>query len=114
MLSNIMIEIPWQSLAGLFLFVLWYYPIGLYRNAEPTNTVHERGALTFILMQEFMWFVSGSNVSFMADRSDVNVCTHDRGWYSLSRDSRQHCVTAFLSLPDFLRVSLLFAIEVRS
>jgi hypothetical protein len=27
------------------MYVCWYYPIGLYRNAEPTDAVAERGAL---------------------------------------------------------------------
>lgn len=43
MLSNIMVELPWNTLMAFFLFVFWYYPIGLYRNAEPSNAVAERG-----------------------------------------------------------------------
>jgi ATP-binding cassette subfamily G (WHITE) protein 2 (PDR) len=83
MLSNIIIEIPWQSLAGLFLFVCWYYPIGLYRNAEPTHSVNERGALTFILMQQFMWFVSVLSLTnfTLLTISDIDVCSHGRCRY---------------------------------
>lgn len=29
MLSNMMIEVPWQSLMALFMFVAWYYLIGM-------------------------------------------------------------------------------------
>ncbi|KAL9097316.1 MAG: hypothetical protein Q9165_000743 [Trypethelium subeluteriae] len=58
MLSNILVEIFWNSLAAVLLFFTWYYPIGLYRNAEPTNTVHERGALMFLLVWTFLLFTS--------------------------------------------------------
>ncbi|KAK7515313.1 ABC-2 type transporter-domain-containing protein [Phyllosticta citriasiana] len=58
LLSNIVVELPWNSLAGLILFFTWYYPIGLYRNAEPTDTVHERGALMFLFVWMFLLFTS--------------------------------------------------------
>ncbi|KAK9476559.1 ABC-2 type transporter-domain-containing protein [Lipomyces japonicus] len=56
--SNIFAEIPWQILSAVFTFFSWYYPIGLYKNAEPTNSVHERGALTFLLILAFFIFTS--------------------------------------------------------
>jgi ABC-type multidrug transport system permease subunit len=33
------------ALMAVFIFLCWYYPIGLYRNAEPSDAVSERGAL---------------------------------------------------------------------
>ena len=33
-------------------------PVGLYRNAEPTNAVHERGVLFFLLILVFLLFTS--------------------------------------------------------
>lgn len=56
MLANILVEIPWNTLQAVLIFVCWYYPIGLYRNAEPTGAVHERGALMFLLIWEFLIF----------------------------------------------------------
>jgi ABC-type multidrug transport system permease subunit len=38
------------------MYFCWYYPIGLYRNAEPTDAVAERGALMFLLFLVFMLF----------------------------------------------------------
>lgn len=35
MMSNILVEIPWNTLMAVFIFVSWYYPIGMYRNPEP-------------------------------------------------------------------------------
>ncbi|CAL5866766.1 uncharacterized protein PFLUO_LOCUS976 [Penicillium psychrofluorescens] len=58
MTANILVELPWNTLMAVFIFVCWYYPIGLYRNAEPTGAVHERGALMFLLIWSFLLFTS--------------------------------------------------------
>jgi ATP-binding cassette, subfamily G (WHITE), member 2, PDR len=55
-LSNVLVEMPWNTLMAVLLFVTFYYPVGFYRNAEPTNAVHERGALMFLLIWEFLMF----------------------------------------------------------
>ena len=57
-LSNIMVELPWNSLMGLIIFVCWYYPIGLYRNAEAADQVNERAALMFLYIWGFLLFTS--------------------------------------------------------
>ena len=44
MISNIVVELPWNSLMSVLIFVCWYYPIGLYRSANPTKSVTLRGA----------------------------------------------------------------------
>lgn len=43
---------------AVLIYLCWYYPIGLYRNAEPTNAVTERGGLMFLLIWEFLLFTS--------------------------------------------------------
>ncbi|TFY51735.1 hypothetical protein EVG20_g10862 [Dentipellis fragilis] len=58
MMSNLIGELPWNTLAGMVLFFTWYYPIGLYRNAEWTHAVTERGGLMFLLVWEFMLYTS--------------------------------------------------------
>jgi ATP-binding cassette, subfamily G (WHITE), member 2, PDR len=57
-ISNILVEIPWNAFMGVLIFFCWYYPIGLYRNAVPTDSVHERGALMFLFVLTFMLFTS--------------------------------------------------------
>lgn len=57
-LSNIFVEMMWNTLASVFCFVLWYYPMGLYRNAEWTDTVHSRGTLTLLIIWESLLFGS--------------------------------------------------------
>ncbi|GAA6042699.1 hypothetical protein JCM8097_003753 [Rhodosporidiobolus ruineniae] len=56
MLSNIFVEIPWQTLMAVIMYFCLYYPIGLYRNAG--DDVHERGALFFLLVWAFLLFTS--------------------------------------------------------
>ncbi|KAH8703208.1 putative ABC transporter [Talaromyces proteolyticus] len=57
-LSFVVAEIPWNLLCATLLYCCWYYPIGLYRNAEVTNTVHERGGLMWMLVFQFLMFTS--------------------------------------------------------
>lgn len=56
--SNILVELPWQTLMSVIIFFCWYYPIGMYRNAIPDGQVHERGILMFLLTWTFMLFAS--------------------------------------------------------
>jgi len=58
MLSNILVELPWNAFVGVIIFFCWYYPIGLYRNAEVTDTTTEREGLMFLFVLSFMLFTS--------------------------------------------------------
>ncbi|KAL9123282.1 MAG: hypothetical protein Q9187_000154 [Circinaria calcarea] len=58
MCVNIIVEACWNTLMAVFMFYCWYYPIGLYRNAEPTDAVMERGGLMFLLILSFLLFSS--------------------------------------------------------
>ncbi|KAJ3981928.1 CDR ABC transporter-domain-containing protein [Lentinula detonsa] len=50
MLANICAELPWNTLMSIFIFFGWYYPIGLYRNAEPTGALFLMVTSTFTHM----------------------------------------------------------------
>jgi ATP-binding cassette, subfamily G (WHITE), member 2, PDR len=58
MLSNILVELPWNTLMAVFIYIAWYYPVGWYRNAEPTNAVTERGGTMFLLVWVYMMYAS--------------------------------------------------------
>ncbi|KAF2258149.1 putative multidrug resistance ABC transporter [Lojkania enalia] len=58
MLANIIVELPWNSLMAVLIYFCWYYPIGLYRNAEPTDAVTLRGAQMFLFVWTFLLFTS--------------------------------------------------------
>ena len=56
MMSNILTEIPWQTLGSVIAFFCYYYPVGYYRNAG--DQVHERGAMAFMIIWVFFIFTS--------------------------------------------------------
>ena len=56
--ANVIAELPWAIILGAVLFFTWYYPIGYYRNAIPTDSVHLRGAMMFLFCWQFLLFAS--------------------------------------------------------
>lgn len=73
MFANIFVELPWNSLMGLIIFVCFYYPIGLYNNAEPTNEVHLRGAQFFLFTLQFLLFTSSFTNMMIAGIPDAET-----------------------------------------
>lgn len=73
MLSQIVAEIPWTTVASVFMWALIYYPVGFYKNADAAGQGAERGALMWLLFWEFMLFNSTFAhlcVSFAATADD--------------------------------------------
>lgn len=58
MLSNMIGEMLWAIVCAVLIYSCWYYPAGLYRNAEPTDSVAERGILMFLYLVSFMLFTT--------------------------------------------------------
>ncbi|KAF6821985.1 ABC multidrug transporter [Colletotrichum musicola] len=56
LMANVLVEMAWNSLIAVLCYVCWYYPIGLYRNAEYTNAVSSRGFTMFMLVWVFFIF----------------------------------------------------------
>lgn len=63
MLASILVELVYNILMSVPAFFCWYYPIGLYRNAYPTDSVVERGGIMFLLI--LIFFMFGSTFSSM-------------------------------------------------
>ncbi|KAI4110064.1 MAG: hypothetical protein L6R37_000197 [Teloschistes peruensis] len=57
-ISNVISEIPSQTVLAVIQFVDWYYPLGMYRNAISTHAFNERGAPMFLLKWSYMLFSS--------------------------------------------------------
>ena len=67
MTSNIIVELPWNTLMAVLIFFCWYYPIGLVKNAKPAHQVTERGGLMFLLIWEFLlWCSTFTNMTIAA------------------------------------------------
>lgn len=58
MASNIIVELPWNTLMSAIMYFCWYYPVGFYKNAEPSDAVTLRGALMFLFIWTFLLFAS--------------------------------------------------------
>ncbi|BCR83618.1 putative ABC multidrug transporter [Aspergillus chevalieri] len=58
MIANILVELVWNSLVGVFCFVTCYFPMGLYRNAEWTDQAHSRGITMFLHVWMFFLLTS--------------------------------------------------------
>ncbi|KAI7088188.1 pleiotropic drug resistance protein, ABC superfamily [Hortaea werneckii] len=58
MAANILVELPWNTLMSIIIFFCFYYPVGLYNNAAPTDTVHIRGFEFFLFTWMFLLFTS--------------------------------------------------------
>ncbi|RLV95118.1 Multidrug resistance protein CDR1 [Spathaspora sp. JA1] len=56
--SQITAEVPYMIVVGTLSFFSWYYPVGLYSNAIPTNSVHSRGALMWLLLTSYYVYTS--------------------------------------------------------
>lgn len=57
-ISNLVVEIPWQILMAVFSFFCIYYPIGFYNNASAADATAERGAAFFMMVVVFYVFTS--------------------------------------------------------
>ncbi|KAK4118926.1 hypothetical protein N657DRAFT_684870 [Parathielavia appendiculata] len=58
MLSQIIVELPWNTLMAALMYVCWYYPVGLQNNASAAGQTAERGGLMFLLLVAFLLFTS--------------------------------------------------------
>ncbi|ODV58732.1 pleiotropic drug resistance family ABC transporter [Ascoidea rubescens DSM 1968] len=66
-------EVPYSIICGTIGFFCWYYPLGLYRNAEYTDTVAERGVLVWLfLITFFLWSIGfGQAILAGIDRKET-------------------------------------------
>jgi ATP-binding cassette, subfamily G (WHITE), member 2, PDR len=57
-LTNVTVELPWNTLASLLVFAPFYYLVGMNNNGQATGSVSERNGLMFIMTWSFMMFQS--------------------------------------------------------
>lgn len=61
MLSNVLAELVWNTAVAIVCFLAWFYPMGLFRNARWTGTVHTRSTLVFLVI--WSAFLFGSSLA---------------------------------------------------
>ena len=52
-LSNLISELPMQTLLAVVQFATWYFPIGTYNNAAFAGDIHSRASLMFLVTWSF-------------------------------------------------------------
>ncbi|KAL6918139.1 hypothetical protein FSHL1_009570 [Fusarium sambucinum] len=66
MLSQLIVELPWNSLMAVIMYCAWYYPVGLYQNASDAGQTTERGALMFLFLLAFLLFTATFSTMIIA------------------------------------------------
>ncbi|KAF2121683.1 AtrD, ABC-transporter [Lophiotrema nucula] len=56
--SHIAVELVWQTVTSLLVFVAWYFPIGLWRNGNDGFATSERAGILFLFVWGFCLFTS--------------------------------------------------------
>ncbi|SMN20639.1 similar to Saccharomyces cerevisiae YDR406W PDR15 Plasma membrane ATP binding cassette (ABC) transporter [Maudiozyma saulgeensis] len=64
--SQILIEVIWNFLAGTIAFFIYYYTIGFYRNASVANQLYERGVLFWLICTAYFVFVGSMGILTMS------------------------------------------------
>ena len=57
-ISNILVELPWNTLSAIIIFLCWYYPVGMYRNAISTKSILERNGVMVLLIWVYLIYAS--------------------------------------------------------
>ncbi|KAK6345067.1 hypothetical protein TWF718_007006 [Orbilia javanica] len=74
-ISNLIVEFAWNSAIGILCFFVWYYPMGLYRNAEYTDAVHSRGLLVVLLIWVIFMFASSFAIMMISGVENPEVAS---------------------------------------
>ncbi|KAK4052513.1 Multidrug resistance protein [Microbotryomycetes sp. JL201] len=73
MLAAFVVEIPFNVVMATVMFFCYYYPVGLQRNASVTDSVAERGALFWLFMQVFLFYISTFSTALVAGMQSVET-----------------------------------------
>ncbi|KAI9375567.1 ABC-2 type transporter-domain-containing protein [Aspergillus egyptiacus] len=73
--SNIAVEFFWNTIMCIFCFLVWFYPVGFYRNAEWTGTVHNRSTLAFLIIWATFLFASSFAHMLIAGMDSPDVAS---------------------------------------
>lgn len=73
--ANMLVELAWQSLTAVPVFVAWYYPTGFWKNGLNASSnsmgINERSGLLFLLIWLFLAFTSTFSQALAAAMPDA-------------------------------------------
>lgn len=96
-------EIPFQVIVATLNFFCWYYPVGLYQNAEPTDQVNGRGATMWVFVTAFYVYTSTmrhlcTSFNEIAENAGNLAVTLFTMFVILWRNGNSRCVPTLLDL----------------
>ncbi|CAL9735807.1 pleiotropic ABC efflux transporter of multiple drugs [Monosporozyma servazzii] len=60
--SQILVEIPWNFMAATLAYCIYYYAVGFYNNASVAGQLHERGALFWLFSTAFYVYIGSMGI----------------------------------------------------
>ncbi|KAJ5805910.1 uncharacterized protein N7503_003512 [Penicillium pulvis] len=72
-LAQVIVELPWNTVAALLTFFPFYYLIGMNSNAVATDAVAERGGLMFLLVWAFLMHCSTFTTMIVAAAATAEI-----------------------------------------
>lgn len=60
---------------AIFCYLVWFYPVGLYQNAEYTDTVHSRSTLTMLVIWAAFLFASSFAHMLIAGMDSAEIAS---------------------------------------
>ncbi|KAF3939206.1 hypothetical protein ABW19_dt0205383 [Dactylella cylindrospora] len=74
-LSNIFVEFVWNSVMAILCFFVWFYPMGLYRNAEHTDSTSSRSLLAVLLIWAIFLFAASFAIMLIAGIESQDIAS---------------------------------------
>ncbi|KAJ5398236.1 hypothetical protein N7509_006349 [Penicillium cosmopolitanum] len=74
-LSNIAVEFAWNTLMAILCFIVWFYPVGLYQNAEYTDTIHIRSTHAVLIIWASFLFASSFGHMLIAGLESAEIAS---------------------------------------
>lgn len=75
-MAQIVVEVPWNILAGTIAFCIYYYAIGFYNNASLAHQLHERGALFWLFTIAFYVYIGSMGILVISWNEVAETAAH--------------------------------------
>lgn len=74
--AQIVVELPWNFLAGTVYYFIYYYAVGFYTNASEADQLHERGALFWLFCCAFFVYIGSLGLLVISFNQTAENAAH--------------------------------------
>ncbi|KAL3232156.1 Uncharacterized protein RNJ44_04072 [Nakaseomyces bracarensis] len=75
-LAQIVVEVPWNILAGTIAFCIYYYAVGFQYNASQAGQLHERGALFWLFSIAYYVYIGSMGILVISFNEVAETAAH--------------------------------------